>query len=395
MYIKLQKTNERGGIQIWEAEVTATDVIITHGQEGGKMQVKTKPRSSWKPKNVGKKNEMSSDAQSLFETIRTARKKLEEKYSLVEGDLETIESNTSKTVVKSNTEVPNPTLAKNASPSSKDHTNSMRKIIAQGSVLVQRKLDGNRSLINRKNGEVYSRKRKLIISLPHLGEQVIKACKDLPDDVEFVDGELFSSELTFNEIQSIVRKSKPTAEDFETAKAIRFNMFDFVSYDEQVDRIDLMNVQVVENEYVKVVETFDISSEDIEEYHDRFVEEGNEGIIIRFKRDGGYQQKRSNSMYKFKKFDDAEFPIIKIYSEKNDVTKLGGMTLIMDDGTEFDARPSCTQEETQYIMDNPNEFIGKLATVRYQKLDDVSGVPIFGTIKGFRAENDIEVTDED
>lgn len=396
MYIRLEKTNERGGTQSWEVQVSEDKgkVLTKYGQIGGKMRVEDKLISEWAPKNVGKKNETTSLQQATFEMIRKARKKVEDNYIVIEG-AEFIAEGTSKTVVKSNTEVPNPTLAKNASPYSKDFANSMRKINKELCVLIQRKLDGNRCLANIKTGELYSRKRKLIISLPHLGPMIMKACKDLPADVDFADGELYSDKLTFNEIQSIIRKSKPTADDFEIAKSIKFHMFDFVSDDEQDDRIGWMNTEVMDNEYVKVLDTIEINVDEIKKYHDEFVADGDEGVIIRFKNDGGYQQKRSNSMYKYKEFVDDEFEVISMYSEKNDSSKLGGMTLVDSEGREFDARPSCTQEEADYMFNNQSEFIGKMATVRYQKLDEVSGVPIFGTIKGFRDSSDIGDKDEE
>ena len=150
-----------------------------------------------------------------------------------------------------------------------------------------------------------------------------------------------------------------------------------------------MNVHFEANEYCKLVETFEITSDEIQTYHDKFVEEGDEGIIIRFKKDGGYQQKRSNSMYKYKNFIDDEFEVVGLYPEKNNENKLGGMNCIDKDGNEFDARPSFTHKEMDYMWNNPDEFIGQMATVRYQKTDDKSGVPIFGTIKGFRAKGDI------
>ncbi|OQA66347.1 MAG: DNA ligase [Candidatus Diapherotrites archaeon ADurb.Bin253] len=402
MYIRLEKTNERGGIQSWEVQISEDKgmVLTQYGQIGGKMRKDEKSISDWAPKNVGKKNETTSLQQATFEMIRKARKKVEEGYSIIDGE-EFLDAGTSKTVVKSNTEIPKPTLAKNASPYSKDYENSMRKIKAQGKVYAQRKLDGNRVLLNIITGEAYSRKRKLIKSLPHLVECIGNFTKLKEQGVEFVDGELFSSELTFNEIQSIIRKSKPESIDFEKAKAIKINVFDYVSEEEQEDRIcTLADIRMTgeRSKYVNFISSRLIENVDeqkIQDVHDEFVAEGHEGVIIRFVKDGGYQQKRSNSMYKYKNFIDDEFEVVSIYSEKNDSTKLGGITLKDDEGREFDARPSCTQEEAEYIFNNQSEFIGKMATVRYQKIDDVSGVPIFGTIKGFRDPNDIGEEEDD
>lgn len=143
MYIRLQKTNERGAEQIWEFQVSEDKncVITSYGQVGGKIRTEDKAISDWSPKNVGRSNEMSSLDQCKFEMIRKARKKIDSGYSVIDG-AEFIDELTSKTVVKTNLEIPKPTLAKNASPYSTDHENSMRKIIAQKEVIEQTKLDG-------------------------------------------------------------------------------------------------------------------------------------------------------------------------------------------------------------------------------------------------------------
>lgn len=398
MYIRLEKTNERGGIQSWETQIINNKVITTYGQIGGKMRTDIKDVSDWEPKNVGKKNETTSRQQAEFEMTRKARKKIEDNYKIMDGE-EFLKANTSKTVVVSHVEIPKPTLAKNASPYSKDYENSMRKIMQQGEVIVQPKLDGNRAFLNIITGEVFSRQRKLIKSVPHLKECIGVFKELLEHDIEFVDGELYSPNLTFNDIQSIIRKSKPESIDIENAKSIKFNVFDFVSDFEQQQRIQLLKVIQMTKSHTHVTfvpsSIIEATPEKIQEVHDKYVEEGHEGAIIRFIEDGGYQQKRSNFMYKYKNFVDDEFKVTGIYSEKNDKTKLGGFNLIDKDGKEFDARPSCTQEEAQYMMSHPDEFIGKFATVRYQKLDEVKGTPIFGTIKGFRSENDMPIREEE
>jgi len=94
-------------------------------------------------------------------------------------------------------------------------------------------------------------------------------------------------------------------------------------------------------------------------------------------------------MYKYKNFVDDEFEVTGLYPEKNNPNKLGGMHCIDANGNPFDARPSSTHEEMDHMWNNPDEFIGKFATVRYQKTDDKTGAPIFGTIKGFRDASDM------
>ena len=42
------------------------------------------------------------------------------------------------------------------------------------------------------------------------------------------------------------------------------------------------------------------------------------------------------------------------------------------------------------MLNNQKEYLGMMATVKFQELDGKSGIPRFPVLKGFRAESDIE-----
>lgn len=371
--IKLSKIGNNKKELIYEVTIDNNNITYVYGQKNGKLQ--TEEETINEGKNIGKANETSPTEQALFEAERKVRKKIENGYSIINGyKLSTV----SKTVVESNIDIPSPMLAKTY----KDQEKQIRKKYSK--VDIQYKLNGNRCIVNIKTKEMYSRKRKQITSIPNIIDKIVDACKNINKDIIWVDGELYSKELTFNEIQSIIRQKNQVS---ELASKIKYNIFDVMSKKEWKERKKYLD-KIVTNERVNVLKTFEIDINEIEKYNQQFVKDGYEGVIIRLP-DYSYEQKRSSGLIKYKTFIDEEFKVIGFVSEKNNPLKLGSIKLIMKNGNEFNARPSMTDEECDYIWTHQEEFINKYATVEFQNYDEVTGLPVFGTIKGFRDSSDI------
>lgn len=371
--IKLSKIGNNKKELIYEVTIDNNNITYVYGQKNGKLQ--TEEETINEGKNIGKANETSPTEQALFEAERKVRKKIENGYSIINGyKLSTV----SKTVVESNVDIPSPMLAKTY----KDQEKQIRKKYSK--VDIQYKLNGNRCIVNIKTKEMYSRKRKQITSIPDIIDKIVDACKNINKDIIWVDGELYSKELTFNEIQSIIRQKNQVS---ELASKIKYNIFDVMSKKEWKERKKYLD-KIVTNERVNVLKIFEIDINEIEKYNQQFVKDGYEGVIIRLP-DYSYEQKRSSGLIKYKTFIDEEFKVIGFVSEKNNYLKLGSIKLIMKNGNEFNARPSMTDEECDYIWTHQEEFINKYATVEFQNYDEVTGLPVFGTIKGFRDSSDI------
>ena len=108
--------------------------------------------------------------------------------------------------------------------------------------------------------------------------------------------------------------------------------------------------------------------------------------MIRFK-DFPYESKRSLGLFKYKVFFDAEYKIVGFNPQENNIDVLG--TIQVSNGEiEFPVSPAFTNKEKDYMYRNQDEFIGKMATVIYQELEE-TGVPRFGVVKHIRAENDL------
>jgi DNA ligase 1 len=367
--IRLEKVSEAGNNVYWQASVSGRGVTYEWGVIGGVAQRDTVTYD--KGKNEGRSNETTPEQQCLFEVERKARKKIEGGYALVTGELETV----SETVKKSNLEVPKPMLAKT-------FDDQFKRVKEWRYILLQRKLDGNRVLVNTKTGKLYSRQRKEITSIPGLGEEVARAFEGTA--VEWADGELFSPLLTFNEIQSIIRKSNSV--DSRSA-SITFHCFDVVSDASFDSRRFILDALPISNR-VKVVQTETLKSysvADIEEKNKQYVSEGYEGVILR-NPDAPYEQKRSGSLIKYKTFYDDEYKVIGWVSEKNNSGLLGAAVCETATGDVFNARPAMSEVEKALIWDHKEKYVGQLATIKFQERDPKTHIPRFPVLKGFRSD---------
>ena len=377
-YIELIKTTATGAEQEWKAWVEGNVVTYEWGQKGGKKQTEVVRYAEGK--NEGRANATTPEQQCLFEAARKARKKVEKSYAIVKG-ADIIGAQKSATVTDHDGDVPMCMLA--------ETLNKHPKILDGLKVVdCQTKLDGNRCLINLDTCELYSRSRKRIGSIPGLGDDVAARCKELVRlGVKWVDGELFSKSLTFNQIQQIIRSKTPIPE----AAEIQYHMYDVVLKKPWLERRHLLWMAVNWGGRLVEVETKTVSAtmDAIEQANRDYVAQGYEGVIVRL-HNGVYENKRSRSLLKHKTFQDSEYKVIGFQSEKNRPDLLGAVVLETEDGQEFNARPAMSDVEKAEIWKHRCEYVGLMATIKYQERDTKSGIPRFGILRGFRAESDID-----
>ena len=144
---------------------------------------------------------------------------------------------------------------------------------------------------------------------------------------------------------------------------------------------------------------------ELEKQHDEWAALGYEGIMLR-DGDGLYDYGEKNIfMFKYKKFQDQEFLIVGVTPDKDE---LGGLFTMQTDNSEyvsedqvfegtvteptFTCRSKGTDAQRAHILANPDEYIGKLGTIRFSsKLK--TGVPEFNRCilkDGFIAVRDYE-----
>jgi DNA ligase-1 len=215
---------------------------------------------------------------------------------------------------------------------------------------VQPKLDGVRLIVS-KSG-CFSRTGKPVLGVEHLAKGL--------KDGEYLDGECYVPNKTFEEITSIF-KMNPAKLEFHI-----FDYFDinkpYLTFEERMNRIN--------------VDTFLVKSKsEVKGYHDLFVNQGYEGIMVRDPTSIYEVGKRSNYLLKYKSFQTEEYQIVDVKEgtgrEKGTaiwVCKVGDHT--------FSVRPEGTIETRKVMFINKDKYIGKDLTVKFQNLTAL-GIPRF------------------
>jgi DNA ligase-1 len=244
----------------------------------------------------------------------------------------------------------------------------------------QAKLDGIRCILT-KDG-MFSRNGKPIISAPHIFDSVKPLFETNPDLI--FDGELYADKFAndFNKIVSLVKKTKPTADDLKESKElIEYHIYDLPSSDKNFiqrayDLAILFETRSELHPHCRIVETYKVPSEDVvTELYEKYVEEGYEGQMLRL--DGKYENKRSKNLLKHKSFVDEEYTILDICEgEGNRTGTAGYMVFETADGKPFKSNVKGTWDETAEMLKSKNELIGKQATIKYFNLTP-DGIPRF------------------
>jgi len=282
-------------------------------------------------------------------------------------------------------------------------------------VWVQEKLDGVRCRANRdleNNAFLISRtkltfshfehiRRNLVNLFPH----IIAVLKHYILDIESVfrlDGELYTSDLTFDRISGISRLTNKSGPDLEEY-LIKYYIFDIslpgnLTYDERW-QILYTAFQNYEKENPTsnlrlLIPMVARSKEDILKAHRIYVRRGYEGVIIR-KIGGQTERERSESYYvgrrssnilKYKAFQDEEGQVIG--AEQGKGTEEGAVVWNVQNpqGIRFNVRPKGTidtrKQYYQAWLQNPNQFIGLKYRYRFQEFTP-DGKPRFPVGIGF------------
>ena len=343
-----------GKIKVWTIraeDVNGQSAVVTeYGYEDGEIQ--TTSVAVNKGKNIGRSNETTPFEQACSEAESKWNKKKDKKYVEKKKDLDQ-----EGRVL--------PMLA---------HSFEKRGHDIQWPAFVQPKLNGIRCLAHKvSETEVLylSRGGKLFGTLDHLTPHLLPILN--VDDI--LDGELFTTELTFQEIVAAVKREKTKNPNTER---IEYWVYDIVQPETTFSwrNHHLLGI-LPEKKPIVTVTTLEAKDEDImHKLHAQFVQAGFEGTIIRNKH-GLYRCKyRSKNLQKFKDFLDEEFEIV---GGKEGIGRAQGTiiwTCVTADGKEFDVRPKGTEAQRRIWWGNLELYIGRKLTVRYQNLSD-TGVPIF------------------
>jgi len=236
----------------------------------------------------------------------------------------------------------------------------------------QPKLDGIRALIS-KDG-IQSRNGKPIVSCPHILDELDDFFKEYPDFI--LDGELYNHEMKdqFEELVSLVRKQKPTMQDFiATAVNVQYHIYDVILTGKWSDLGFGGRAQFLMDEFepdggiIHRVETNIVTNvKEIDGHLEKYLLQGYEGQMLRLQ-NAPYEGKRSSSLMKHKEFEDAEFKIVSVIEGiGNWAGYAKSIEIELEDGTTQQSGVRGNQAYLRMVLKNAEQYIGTEATVRYQ-----------------------------
>jgi DNA ligase 1 len=370
----LYKRTSAGKVQIWFAEVDGDRYRTTSGQQDGK-----KTTTEWtiaKPKNEGRANATSAAEQAVAEVNAEYLKKLARDYH------ETLDTVDEAMRFK-------PMLASKWAD---------RKDKVSGQVFMQPKLDGMRCIA--KADGLWSREGKPIYGAPHIFELLKPIFDKYPDTI--IDGELYNHNLKddFNQIVSAAKKQKPSEEDLAVSREkLQYWVYDLPSRNDALteralrdetfgERIRVLN-NMIKNRHelflsphIVITPTIITFAEDVDEHAAEYIEAGFEGAMVRT--EGKYENKRSNTLIKWKEFQDEEFTIVDIQEGDGNRSGMAARVVVsLPDGRHFSAGLIGNVSYCKQLLAERNEHIGKLGTVVFQNYTP-DGVPRFPKFKGVR-----------
>jgi ATP-dependent DNA ligase len=354
-----------GKFKKWTVTVEDRDgvgvIITSHGYEGGKFQ--TNERLVTVGKNLGKKNATTPVTQAISEAQAVWNKKKDAGYSATPSSEETTAAEAA---------IPLPMLAQ-------DFNKRGKHIVFP--CFAQRKLDGVRCVAIAGRG-LFSRNGKP--SSRHL-THIVTELSRLPAGT-VLDGELYSDDLTFQEVVGLVKKETLREGDAEKMSKIYLCVYDTIRDGTNAERNAWLSELLATHSFtaVRLLPTVSCSSlDEVKTLHAAYVAEGYEGLILR-NTAGLYNVGfRSSDLQKYKEFEDAEYSVVG-FKEGDGIEK--GCVIWMcrtADGKEFAVRPRGTREDRCAAFLTGGTMIGKPLTVRYQELT-TDGIPRFPVGIAFR-----------
>jgi len=376
-YPILSNTAKSGKAQYWSIAVTQNadgqGVISTkYGFVGGTEQTGEKIISEGK--NVGKKNETSPFQQAVSEARATWNKKLTAGYAqeAVTSASTSVAADAGIAADRSaviDVDIPLPMLAEKFQQRGKAITFPC---------FIQPKFDGTRTvgLCGIPSGKpcLYSRNRK---TYPHL-EHIQAVLRKLPSGL-ILDGEVFTTALTFQEIVGLVKKKTLLEEDKPKHALLEFHVYDIVDATKTCEeRLAILSglFKGLEGTVLKLCPTEELASkEGLKAKHDEYVAAGFEGIMLRNKK-GLYIGKRSAELQKYKEMMDDEYKIVAFYEGEGEEAGAVVWECVTPEGKTFRCRPKGTHEERRDLFKDGGSYVGKMLSVTYQELT-TDGIPRF------------------
>lgn len=342
----------KGGYKEWHCEVHGSEIHVSHGKVGGKLQLKITKCES---KNVGRANETSPERQAELEAAAKVQKQIDKLYRPTIEALSHVGNNL-------------PMLAH-------DYTKVGHRMPypCYGSV----KLDGVRcmAIVNDLGVYLASRGGKSYPCPKHIEEALLHRFSTWPTTEMVLDGELYIHGVSLQNIVSAVKKPSGL-----TPK-LQFWVFDVPSdkpWEERMMELDELPIDP-SGALVKVGNRLLESEIEARTMLGEVLEWGYEGLMLRNPETAYSYNHRSPGLMKWKLFQDVEALILQVGKDKLDEAVF---VCDLKNGTRFKCKMRGTHEE-RLFKNHWHESEGKWITVRFQQYTD-DGVPQFPVGTGFR-----------
>ena len=250
---------------------------------------------------------------------------------------------------------------------------------------LERKLDGVRCNVINKNGVIkcYSRQGKEITTL---GKLVDELQGRLPNNT-VLDGEVCLVDKNgLESFQGIMKEIKRKDHTIENPLLLCFDYLTLETFENKkgtlkyTERMEMLkewyslqnwNTQNKVAKHLSIVNYERYSPEALEEWNKRVKEYNWEGLM--FRKDVGYEGKRTNNLLKFKQWQDAEYKVIGV--EEGDAQELVdgkmvkikcvGNLIIEHKGNKVGVGTGLSLEQRKRWYRHPEEIIGKVCTIKF------------------------------
>lgn len=260
--------------------------------------------------------------------------------------------------------------------------------------VIERKLDGVRCNVINKDGIIkcYSRQGKEITTL---GKLIDELQGRLPNNM-VLDGEVcLVDDKGLESFQGIMKEIKRKDHTIQNPMLLAFDYLTLEAFESKqgtikyTERMEMLkewyslqnwNTQNKVAKHLSIVNYEYYSPKVLEEWNQRVKEWNWEGLM--FRKDVGYEGKRTNNLLKYKMFQDAEYKVLAV--EEGDAQELidgvmhkikcVGNLVIEHKGNKVGVGTGLSLEQRKRWYQHPEEIIGKTITVKYfSEVQDQNG----------------------
>ena len=380
----LYKRTKTGAVQQWSVRVETVDsnkslIVKDAGQFGGKLVHHEEP--ILEGKNLGRYNRTTPEEQAKSQALSDWTRKHDEGYKTIQDimgwdtDISAgLDASTIKTMLDAYLPQFNTDASGQAKPMLAKDVNWAKVIFP---CYIQPKLDGVRCLMIVDNlGDVkfLSRSGKDYTTLDHIKNSIKLAINRGGLKLPFIlDGEIYSDELSFQDIVASVKKKR------HTTALLKFRCYDIITDSTQEVRIKEFQAMVkqIASQNITAVETHVVSTkEEVMKYHDEFVQKDQEGLMIRLPKGTYASGQRSTDLVKVKEFQTTEYELTgyELGQREEDL-----IAVCNSASGEFRAKMQGNAKHKEELQNEWNNSVSKgtaQLTVKHFGLTD-SGLPRF------------------